>query len=353
MTIIEQSTLSHFTSLLSNQASKFYKTSRQQFDDAWKLALESLANEAEFFKTKLEESKHLESALTFAKITVEHCLIHLLKASLLDYRENDPEFNQTQLLGAQKELSSLKANLDMIRAKGGKAITEESEISSFYQASGVIYFLLNTLEEFHDFVIRISEEKTVSYLSQASQEPIDRYSSPDPLIFLDLMLQTERENSIVNLENVTHILTAKPLTFTEIRKEPQTEGGKVISPKHQSNRGKRSSLPKMIEFDKDANPCMENACGLVCTFTACKRGHATPDTVTAPLLRLGTKKCIRSGPKGSTCEKNKQLLKMKNGFVLSLCPDLHNDSLDESKIELGRRWNLFSQGKITYEQIFK
>jgi len=70
-------------------------------------------------------------------------------------------------------------------------------------------------------------------------------------------------------------------------------------------------MPKMIEFDKNATPCMENACGLLCTFSLCKRGHASSDSVTSSLTKIGTRKCVRIGPKGSTCEKNKQVLKMK------------------------------------------
>jgi len=43
---------------------------------------------------------------------------------------------------------------------------------------------------------------------------------------------------------------------------------------------------------------------------------------------------------------------MKNGFKISLCPDLHHDNLDDSKKELGKRWAQFSEGKISYEMIF-
>jgi len=40
-------------------------------------------------------------------------------------------------------------------------------------------------------------------------------------------------------------------------------------------------------------------------------------------------------------------------MVVSICPDLHQDNLDDAKIELGKRWKLFSEGKLSYEQIFK
>jgi len=44
---------------------------------------------------------------------------------------------------------------------------------------------------------------------------------------------------------------------------------------------------------------------------------------------------------------------MENGTIISICPDLHNDQMDDAKIELGKRWKLFGEGKLSHDQIFK
>jgi len=105
----------------------------------------------------------------------------------------------------------------------------------------------------------------------------------------------------------------------------------------------------MVGENEKGTPCMENACGLNCEYTGCPRTHGSKTTVFWPLTKIGTKQCCR----GHKCEKNQKHLTMKNGWIVSICPDLHKDHLDEHKAELGRRWKLFSEGKVKYDQMFK
>jgi len=65
---------------------------------------------------------------------------------------------------------------------------------------------------------------------------------------------------------------------------------------------KKVPLPKVEGESDNSTPCMENAAGLKCEFTQCKRKHGSKDLVTGPLMKIGRKQCCR----GKNCKKTKR-----------------------------------------------
>jgi len=109
---------------------------------------------------------------------------------------------------------------------------------------------------------------------------------------------------------------------------------------------KKKVIPKFDSLNDKNPPCMENASGLSCRFFGCQKPHGSNELVTASLVNIGTKRCCRRD-----CNKNKTPLTMKNGKVITLCPDLHGDEFDKVKIELGNKWGQFRDGIISFDMI--
>ncbi len=93
-------------------------------------------------------------------------------------------------------------------------------------------------------------------------------------------------------------------------------------------------------------PCMVNACGVTCTRRCIE--HSDKITVYHAYTRIGLDACEF----GSTCNKSGKIVVMRDGRICDQCPFLHGTYTDAIKKRLALGWEKYSQGLITYEQIF-
>jgi len=304
--------------------------------------LKEIAKDVDIFRNKIQDLTNVSSSLSLAKTLLQKTIIALLKGCQQKITETDHINNQRLLLEYFKDYKTLPAFVSLIKMKGNENNLEK--LNNFYESTGILYFLLQTLEDFHSFI-----------LSRNDLE-FKKFKEEDTLTFLDKVLENEKrsiegkpfyqDDVEVSLQKLTleHVAKNKENGNAITKKKPEKNKTPVLI----NQNIKKVPLPKVEGESDNSTPCMENAAGLKCEFTQCKRKHGSKDLVTGPLMKIGRKQCCR----GKNCKKNQTLLLMKNGFKISLCPDLHHDNLDDSKKELGKRWAQFSEGKISYEMIF-
>lgn len=346
MSSLEQNTIKNFASLFSNQVIKYYKSTGEITNGNWNSVLKETAKEIDLFRTKLEDVQTVTSTLPFARTLLQKCTISLLKGCKPSEKVNEKDHfnNQNLLFEHFSENKTLPTFVNLIRLKGNEASHGHlDKRNNFFESCGILYFLLQTLEEFHTFILQRHELES------------KKFKDDDTLSFLEKILESDRielENSkgTIFYQDKLDILPLQNLTLKVSKKEPELlKTNKLEKLNGQVSLNQKTFIPKFEGENDMSTPCMENAAGLKCEFTQCKRKHGSKDLVTGPLVRIGRKMCCR----GKNCKKNQTALIMKNGKKISLCPDLHNDNLDDAKKELGKRWTLFSEGKITFEKIWE
>jgi hypothetical protein len=245
--------------------------------------------------------------------------------------ETDHFQNQQALQNILPLETLLHCYIECVRIAGTEHHSNLSRKEDDHEVMGVLNLVIHCLERFYEILRTNGEKELVIFHSLGLDfENVPKLSVKPKFEYKKLQIKDEKLK-----ENIF------PISFLSVARESR-ESSPRDSPSD-------DEPLKIVGQDEKGTPCMENACGLICEYSGCPRTHGGRNLVYWPLTKIGSKQCCR----GHKCEKNTKRLQMKNGLYVSICPDLHKDDLDANKTELGRRWKLFSEGKLSYDGIFK
>jgi len=268
---------------------------------------------------------------------LQKSIIIMLKFLGESFNDSDHLANQKKLANSLPGEPILLAYIDIIRIAGNQHCNL-TKFKEDHESIGIMNLTYHCMTKFHDIISSSGEKELLIFRSIEIED--ENIVKKVPLF--DKKFESKRLQYKDDRKENQH-----PITFLAIAKEsPKT------SPRETTHSPSLSPIddeqPKIVGQDEKGTPCMENACGLDCQFSGCPRTHGRRDLVYWPLTKIGTKVCCR----GQKCEKNSKVLVMKNGWSVSICPDLHKDQMDVHKAELGKRWKLFAEGKINYDGVF-
>jgi len=297
------------------------------------VAFRDIAKECSAFQNSHDDTYGLHT-ITRCRTLCQHTLIILLKFLGESFSETDYAQNQKKLLKCLPGELLLHPYLEMVRTSANYH-SDSIQIDE-YESTGILNLTLYCLKRIHAIILNRGEQELIVFRSIF--ESIDIDSVPRK----QFLLERSTKHDFLKIQ------PRETVSFLTVARESPKNSPPTTS-RETSPREEDDLIPKMVGENEKGTPCMENAAGLNCEYTGCPRTHGSRTTVYWPLTKIGTKQCCR----GHKCEKNQKHLTMKNGWIVSICPDLHKDDLDEYKAELGRRWKLFSEGKVKYDAMFK
>jgi hypothetical protein len=314
------------------------------FDSSSKQFEENKASQDAFKEISKEISRFLTlSDISYGPNTITRCrnLLQKVIVTMLKFygetpSDSDHLVNQKNLSKCIPGESTLFAYIDIIRIAGNTHCTL-TKTREDHETIGILNLCYHCIEKFHDILSSSGEKELLIFRSLELEDE-------NILKRVPLFEKPKFEYKKLQYKDDRLKENQQPVSFLAIVKESPKSSPKT-SP---SESPRDDEAPKMVGQDEKGTPCMENACGLDCQFSGCPRTHGRRDLVYWPLTKIGTKLCCR----GQKCEKNSKVLVMKNGWSVSICPDLHKDQMDVHKAELGKRWKLFAEGKISYDGIF-